>query len=627
MIAKFKFGEWLPDSGPYFQEQGGVVDLIRAENVLVKKSGYTIVPEMYSPPTEPTIATGLTYMTDSKANLWSFVQVGTTQNNWYYGTTTGSTLNSKTYDPTAKAFTALADRRRAGGYSASSASGWKFCCYGTKTLATNGTDAIQKRTPGSGGAFAKNNVIAAPVTADPRASFIESFKNHIVIGNFDLTAGTSGAETYGGAYGILTATTYPTGIWWSALDDETRFADPDTTPSVIGSDFKILFDDLGAITGLKACSDYMAIFREGGIMVMTGPPFQFTVLRTDIGTNFYNSITRVGNDVYFLTDEGPAVIKDGREVRMLGDDKIEDWIKYLRMPLWPTTDYNFYFHGASTHNGEYVVWSYPRLSGHLKTVPSAGGSYSEQNFNTMLCYNVDHDAFTYLNIKDPYSPEVNTVTPICSYGKRITPFDFDSADLGVDEILNNNLSGISVVLKGDSIYHPDMTIGNYDDNMGLFNGFRNNLESASDNLGKIATGYIATPTNPDELPSYRIIRARPIVWGEKGISPTETMISRELCRAIRIHPRNAYWGKDRTYDPTEGTAEDGFEAASGTYVSNTSLDATNGWFYFSTCPFASMHSLEFEFYATTATRLIYGFEMEIEFGGNPSSAKSLELRS
>ncbi len=222
-----------------------------------------------------------------------------------------------------------ADRSRAAGYTG--VGKWDFISYGPFTVA-NATSssfpyapaavAIQRRdSENDANLFAKNNVIAAPVTADPRARFIATIKNHLVLGGFDLTTGTSGGEAYGGAYGALLAQPYPNGIWWSSTDDISRFSDPATTPAVIGSDYRLINDNNGSITGLLG-GDNVLITKQKACYLLEGPPFQLRPLVDGVGTTFGRTLVRVGEKFYFWNENGMQSISNNGEFVPIGDRKV-----------------------------------------------------------------------------------------------------------------------------------------------------------------------------------------------------------------------------------------------------------------------------------------------------------------
>jgi len=220
---------------------------------------------------------------------------------------------------------------------------WRFQPFGNSLIATNGDNSIQ-RLDLSGVPlsrfFEKNNVTTAPApslveTADPRAQFVIAVKSHIVLANCSLMVVTDAdGEDTGGSYGALDeGDDLRDMVWISALDDPTRFADPDTHPNIIGSDYQRLLDDYGPITGAVGGEDAY-FFKERAIYYMEGPPWTFKQIANQDGTLYNTSIVRVGDDIYFWSKSGPAVIRGGKVVH-LGTQKINTLLRSeigLRIP-------------------------------------------------------------------------------------------------------------------------------------------------------------------------------------------------------------------------------------------------------------------------------------------------------
>lgn len=216
--------------------------------------------------------------------------------------------------------------------------GGQFCAFGKYMVYTNKIDAPQYRDVGTGAAFAPLITTTAPtgsstVTGNPRARFVSWIKNHLVLGNIDMTdntatGGDAGGILSGGAYsGLAADATSNTVVWWSATDNINRFANPATHPMIIGSDYQPLNDDLGPVTGLSPGGDWINVFKERGVYLMSGPPFAFDLVTTEAGCSFAKSIVRLGDDVYFWSLRGPCVLKGGRQFSYLANGKIEAFIK------------------------------------------------------------------------------------------------------------------------------------------------------------------------------------------------------------------------------------------------------------------------------------------------------------
>lgn len=179
---------------------------------------------------------------------------------------------------------------------------WQFTSFGNNVFATNGIDPIQVRVNNTGN-FADSNQTGAPTSADPKAYFITTVKNHVVIANI----------TMGSGFGSISSGANPYLVWISATDNGRRFGSLVDTPTLLGTDFQQLYDDYGHITGLIG-GEYAYIFKERAIYLMEGPPWSFTPISTGVGCLYPNSIIKHFDDLYFWSEAGPAVLKRGSGV-------------------------------------------------------------------------------------------------------------------------------------------------------------------------------------------------------------------------------------------------------------------------------------------------------------------------
>lgn len=595
-IITYRFEEWAPDLGPYFSEGEKGIRLRFIQNLLPVNNGYKIADNAFPFGDALTNASsGNNVQTDiapaDRVTLWSHVDTNTGENNFIYVYNDSGTYKiSRLYGQPGAAFDAV---ERASGYANGK---FFFTKYGDKIIGTNFEDAIQRKTEGSS-VFAKNNdTSGTPTAADPRAKFVEKFGGHLFLGNIDMTSGTDiGGHTYGGAFGPLTATTYPNMIWWSALDNERRFGTLSTTPAILGSDYRIFYDGLGSVTGLKACVDYLAVFRQSGTQIVTVQPFQPITLSENIGlTLATKSIVSVGSDIYFWSTSGPARIVNGESVELLGIRRVNDYLT----EIWQGPD-DSNITAAVTIDGKYVVWSIPERV-HYSEYRTTPGASLTNKYNTLLVYSIYEDRFSTIKEK------VGSYTPITSYGTKYSP---KSRFAGIAAICNTlptegpstsetsndfiTVSEFEFFGPAESSNFSSYIVGEFD-----FDGGKNEVD-----LPKIQTEYTHFPAQETPI-SFRIQRVRPIIYveGPRGVGLNENVAATQM-NCIRIYSRNRYEGRD-----LDGNSPNN---PTSTYNEFTVQDQ-DGWFLTDGVPQSNLQSIEFIFNKDYDIRLLYGFEMEID---------------
>ena len=186
---------------------------------------------------------------------------------------------------------------------------WTFCSWGNDVVATNYVDDVQwyPDPPSVTGEFEK--LITS--TAEPKAKFCAVGRDQLFLAHCQ---GTGASESFSDT------------VWWSAVGDPQDF-DPDITTLC---DNQRLVDTPGQITGLVG-GNYVLVFKRNSVYRFdwVGYPviWDYQVLSYGIGTPYPKSIVKVGNDVFFYSDGGFAVVRDGRSVeyvnssvrRFLGD--------------------------------------------------------------------------------------------------------------------------------------------------------------------------------------------------------------------------------------------------------------------------------------------------------------------
>lgn len=579
-VKTFRFGALRPDAGPYFNVgDSGSINLLEIRGAIKVHGGYAVQPFWYNNLSDYAVSdfrSGLFAYTVPNSSVWenAFLLASNTairQISHSGATDTDVTRGGGAYTNTQSEYN------------------WQFAVYGDRVIATNGIDAIQSKLLASTSVFAKNNVITSPVTADPRANFVATFKDHVFIADIDLTVGTSAGESYGGAYGSLAAQRHPNLYWWSATDNALRFSDPNTTPSIIGSDFRVCNDGLGPIIGMKAATDYLLLCRTGGISIVTGPPFVRENIETTVGRIFPNSMVRVNNDIYAMTKVGPVVIEDGKNVRRLAQNKISRWLMQTKNILFDDTNSNHrrQIYGARNITGDYIYWC-------IKEFVDDTGIY----YDKMLAYSVDEDEFTITNsahiISSTY--QANEVSLITSFNNPyVDSYDYGDGVAGFGSITTHlgNFNSLITLTR-------DAAVGT---------GFNT--------IASLRTTFIGIGDANGVYQVWKPKRIRPIYSVDRYDSSINTVPSgaynvfSDLVSHVHIFPRNRYSGADFDYNSTGDTV-----------VPNTFLTLSkasgDGWFNAESIPAAHFHSIQFNMMGANMLNVFQfvGFDMEFELIGN-----------
>lgn len=268
-ISRITFGEWTPD-------QPGITNgLRRAENVYPKLVGYGAIP------------TVVNYSASASEDLNNVVAGKTTA-----GATTvfagGSTKLFKLDSGTL----ALNNVSKSGNYSTPTDQRWKFTQFGSVIIAANGQAKIQGYNLNSSSLF-------ADLSADaPTARYVTVVRDFVV----------SGWQT-----------SYQNRVQWSALGDESSWANSATTQA----DYQDIPDG-GSIVGVTG-GEFGLIFMDRAIhrMSYVGSPlvFQFDNISRNLGCYEANSIIQYGGTSFFLGDDGFYAC-DGQNIVPIGNEKV-----------------------------------------------------------------------------------------------------------------------------------------------------------------------------------------------------------------------------------------------------------------------------------------------------------------
>lgn len=212
-----------------------------------------------------------------------------------YDVYVGRQTSLKKFDPAAAWAQTDVSRTVGGAYNCLAAggeNGWQFCSSGGTVIATNGVDAVQAKLPG---AATFENLFTS--TKKPLAKFVMMVNENLVCCNTN-DAGTA----------------QPRRAWWTQSNAFQNIGDRVTNPTFIGTGFQDLEDELGHITGCIGMGGYGVIFKEEGIVLMSGPEYRFDKIR-GYGLIYPNAIDALGEDIYFWSG-GPCRMRNGSVERI-----------------------------------------------------------------------------------------------------------------------------------------------------------------------------------------------------------------------------------------------------------------------------------------------------------------------
>ena len=302
-----EFGQLMADL-PSFQNQGA----LQVNNVIPLGRGYKSFPQF-----KELTATALT---GPCVGLHSQLSASGTTN--YAGDAT------KLYQMNSSIV--FIDKSKGGGYSNTTTEGsrdfWSFCQFGSRIVATNGSDNIQSFVEGTSSAFA--DLVAI------KAKYVATIRDFVFAG-----------------YTTESSTTYSNRVKWSGINDPTTFTVSQTTMS----DFQDL-PDTGSIMGVVGGESFGVIFTERAIwradFVGTPLIFQFSKVADNLGAFAPRSIVSYGSDIFFLAQDGFYRITNGAQIQPIGKGKIDDFF---------FNDLSSNFEGicsAIDPNNSIAVWAY-----------------------------------------------------------------------------------------------------------------------------------------------------------------------------------------------------------------------------------------------------------------------------
>ena len=270
---RITFGEWLPDQPSVL---GG---LVKADNVYSRAIGYGGIPQLED------------YSGSASENLNNVV-AGRNPD----GTVSifaGSATNLYKLDTGDMSL----DDVSGSTYSTQEGQRWRFTQFGNRLIAANGYDKLQGWLLGTSTAWAN---LAADA---PKAKYITVVRDFVVSANlYDVSS------------------PMPFRVKWSALNDETSWADSATTQS----DYQEIPDG-GTIVGITG-GEFGLILMDRSIYRMSyvGSPlvFQFDNITRNLGCYEANSVIQYQGTTFFLSDDGFYAC-DGQQVFPIGKEKVD----------------------------------------------------------------------------------------------------------------------------------------------------------------------------------------------------------------------------------------------------------------------------------------------------------------
>jgi hypothetical protein len=298
---RITFGEWLPD-------QPSVTGaLMKADNVYSRAIGYGGIPLAvdYS----ASASESLNNVVAGKNPDGSTTLFAGSSTNLYKLDSADGSLD----DVSGATYTTPTDQR------------WRFTQFGNRVIAANGSDKLQGWLLGTSTAW-------ADLSADaPTARYVTVVRDFVVTGH--------------------SSSSNPFRVKWSALNDETSWADSATTQS----DYQEIPDG-GSIVGVTG-GEFGLILMDRSIYRMTyvGSPlvFQFDNIARNLGCYEANSVIQYQGVTFFLADDG-FYSCDGQNIVSIGGEKVD---RYFFNDVDET--YLFNMSAAIDPIKNLVIWAYP----------------------------------------------------------------------------------------------------------------------------------------------------------------------------------------------------------------------------------------------------------------------------
>lgn len=236
----------------------------------------------------------------------------------YFGTADSGTSTSRLYGFAGTTFTNLTP----GADYANKPRFWRFTKFGASVIAaptilSGAAIQLQVRAGGVGN-FA--NLVTSADRPAPR--FVAVSKSH-VLGAYNNAIGGAGVYAAADPYQFM----------WCARNNAA-----DWTPGTDRAGFQNVSDSLGVITGLAGFKDFSLLFQQHGVTRLSWIGGEAVWEAQEIATHdcgisadFVNSpwsgsLLRVRRDLFYLSNSGPAVVRNGEAVEFLGEGQIRRFL-------------------------------------------------------------------------------------------------------------------------------------------------------------------------------------------------------------------------------------------------------------------------------------------------------------
>jgi hypothetical protein len=306
-----EFGPWMPDRGELANP-----GCLEAKNVIPKKDHYAPANGLTSISGALTArCIGAMAARDAEGDVFIFAGDAT-----------------KLYSLASASFS---DVSKVGGYTTPADYNWEFVLWGSSVLATNYTEPVQ--------AF---NLNSSSVFADMITSTLKPKARHIaVVREFVVLGGTNDAVDG----------EKPNRVWWSALNDNTKYDPSESTLS----DFND-FPSGGWVQRIVGGEQFGLVFFETEIrrMLFVGSPkiFRFDIIDKNRGTDIPNSVVTNGLLTCFHCEEG-WFVTDGNSSVPIGDGQIDKWFSDNY-----DSSYSYRVSAAFDPVNKLFMWSFPSTS-------------------------------------------------------------------------------------------------------------------------------------------------------------------------------------------------------------------------------------------------------------------------
>lgn len=355
-VETIQFGEWLPDQADH--ENPGTLE---AKNCIAEISGYRSFPNITA------FSNALTGA--CLGTFWSRDNSGTTYN--FAGDATKLyRLSGATWNDVSRTTPAY------------NADNWEFTKFGSRVIAANSGDQLQKFDMGTDSVFSN-------LTNAPTAKRIATIRDFVMVGN--------------------TAALGPNFIQWSGFNNSELW-----TPSIASqSDFQELRGKGGEIVKIVPGA-FATIFSERALHVAqyAGPPtiFQIDEIDSESGTPAPNSVVKANGIIWFYGWDGFYAFDGRNKPVSISANKISKWFKSnaaqeVLSSMRGAVDrvnnlivWAFKSSVSSTYNDRLIMynwiakrWSYAELSTQVISEYITEG-YTLDQLDTLLTNGIDTDS-------------------------------------------------------------------------------------------------------------------------------------------------------------------------------------------------------------------------------------------